>query len=168
MKLIEANVIYRDAFLDMAREYVKSKNPRESKYTKALSDFMGYIEKIERYKDIKNLPEGRAPGMEFWLLDDFGRILGTSRLRFYLVPQLENEGGHIGYDVRPSERNLGYGTEILRLTLEKAKARNITPILVTCDEDNVASIRVIEKNGGRLVGNAISEITGKSVLHYNF
>ena len=85
-----------------------------------------------------------------------------------VIAHLEREGGHVGYDIRPSERNRGYGTEILRLTLEEARVRNIVPILVTCDDDNIASIRVIEKNGGRLVGNAISEISGKRVLRYHF
>ena len=168
MKLIEANIDYRDAFLEVAREYIGVNDPREEKYSEVLSNFTGYIDKIKKYKDVKNLPEDRVPGTEFWLLDDMGRILGTSRLRFYLVPHLEKEGGHIGYDVRPSERNRGYGTEILRLTLDEAKARNIKPILVTCDEDNIASIRVIEKNDGKPVGNAISENSGKNVLHYHF
>ena len=93
MKLVEATVDYRDAFLDMEGEYVERNDPRASRYSTALSDFIGYIEKIEGQKSNDNLPEGRVPGTEFWLLDDSGRILGTSRLRFYLVPHLEREGG---------------------------------------------------------------------------
>jgi len=42
----------------------------------------------------------------------------------------------------------------------------LSRVLVTCDEDNLASRRVIEKNGGELASRGISERTGKPVLRY--
>ena len=59
-------------------------------------------------------------------------------------------GGHIGYDVRPSVRRRGYATLMLRLSLPVAHQLGIDPALITCDDTNVGSRRVIEANGGRL------------------
>lgn len=48
-------------------------------------------------------------------------------------------------------RRLGYATTMLRLSIQIAREKlSITRILVTCDDDNIGSIRTIEKNGGIL------------------
>ncbi len=62
------------------------------------------------------------------------------------------EGGHIGYCVRPGFRRRGYATEILRQAVIVARSIGIDRVLVTCDDDNAASIAVIESNGGKLDG----------------
>jgi predicted acetyltransferase len=60
-------------------------------------------------------------------------------------------GGHIGYVVVPDFRRMGYATTILHLAGEIAREKfGIHRILVTCDDDNIGSIRTIEKNGGIL------------------
>jgi predicted acetyltransferase len=60
-------------------------------------------------------------------------------------------GGHIGYVVVPEFRRQGYATTILRLALRIAyDSLGIQRVLVTCDDDNVGSIRTIENNGGVL------------------
>ncbi|WP_208919150.1 GNAT family N-acetyltransferase [Paenibacillus uliginis] len=59
-------------------------------------------------------------------------------------------GGHIGFVIRPSERSKGYGKLLLKELLDKAKEKQISEVLLTCDEDNAASRRIIESNGGRL------------------
>ena len=64
-------------------------------------------------------------------------------------PMPRHEGGHIGYDVRPSERGKGCGTRLLRLTLQKARELGLDDVLITADEANAASWKVIERNGGR-------------------
>src|SRR4029077_13863118 len=95
------------------------------------------------------LAPGRVPGSQFWLVSS-GRMLGCSRLRHWLTEELEYEGGHIGYDIRPSDRGRGLGTSLLRLTMDRAAALGIVKVRITCDATNRASIRVIEKNGGLL------------------
>ena len=69
--------------------------------------------------------------------------------------------GHIGYEIRPSKRRQGYDTKILRLGLEKARELDLHRVLVTCDEDNIGSKKIIEHNGG-MFENAI-EIEGDTV-----
>jgi predicted acetyltransferase len=63
---------------------------------------------------------------------------------------LRVEGGHIGYDTVPSFRGRGVVTEMLRQALPVARGLGLTAVLLTCDDTNAASIRVIERNGGSL------------------
>ena len=76
------------------------------------------------------------------------RIVGMIDLRHRLNDFLAEYGGHIGYSVRPEERRKGYAKAMLRMVLKEAKARGLQRVLITCDEDNVASARTIEANGG--------------------
>lgn len=107
------------------------------------------FEQFENSRKGIGLPEGYVPDTEFWLLDG-NRIIGTGRIRHGLTKNLLKFGGHIGYAIRPSEWNKGYGTIQLKLLLQEARKLGIKRILVTCDKDNVGSARVIEKNGGIL------------------
>ena len=77
-------------------------------------------------------------------------IVGQSSVRHKLTPALEQRGGNIGYYVKPSERRNGYGAHLLKLTLEKACALGLMRVLITCDADNVASAKIILRNGGKL------------------
>jgi predicted acetyltransferase len=97
-------------------------------------------------------PTGHVPDTHFWVVDDADpwRYLGSLSIRHRLTPPLLELGGHIGYSVRPSARRRGVATEALRLALPAASAIGIDPVLVTCDDDNVGSRRVIEANGGVL------------------
>ena len=80
-------------------------------------------------------------------------IVGQFRIRHYLNDALRTGGGHIGYFIKKEFRGKGYATEGLRLTLEEA--RKIIPedeIYLRVNLDNPASLRVMQKNGGRVVG----------------
>lgn len=118
------------------------------------------------------LRPGLVPQSVFWLVREDGQesgepvIVGASRLRHVLTQALEDVGGHIGYDVRPSERRKGYGTRLLALTLERARTAGLARVLLTCDTDNTASARIIEKNGGILSSRSVSPETGVMVSRY--
>ncbi len=94
-------------------------------------------------------PEGHVPCTTLWWVED-GRYLGRLAIRHRLNDFLRDVGGHIGYDVRPSARRQGHATAMLRAALPEALDLGIDLALVTCDEDNLASIRVIGAAGGRL------------------
>ena len=79
-----------------------------------------------------------------------GEIVGRVSVRFELNEYLLERGGHVGYGVAPAHRARGYATEILRQALVVLRAEGVERVLVTCDDENVASARVIEKNGGVL------------------
>jgi len=147
----------------MAMEWRASGDDR---YADALTSFADFLDRLEREGDESRLSERRVPSSHFWLLDGTGRVLACSRLRHRLVPQLEREGGHIGYDVRPSARRRGVGTRLLAYTLDEARTLGIERVLVTCDHDNHASARVIEKNGGVEIEPSVSDRTGQRVRRF--
>jgi len=93
------------------------------------------------------LPEGIVHSDYYWIVDDAG-FVGYLALRHTLTPLLLEEGGHIGFSVRQSRRGEGHATRALKLALPKAAALGLDRVLVTCDEDNEASRRTIERNGG--------------------
>ncbi|MFI5277198.1 MAG: GNAT family N-acetyltransferase [Ktedonobacterales bacterium] len=94
------------------------------------------------------------------------RVLGVAKLRHLLTPTLEDIGGHIGYNIRPSERGKGYGTLILALTLDCARELGLSRVLLTCDTDNIRSARVIMRNGGVLTSEGYSPLRGARVSRY--
>ncbi len=77
-----------------------------------------------------------------------GRIVGMIDLRHRLNDFLAEYGGHIGYSVCPDERRKGYAKAMLALALQEARKMGISSVLITCDDDNEASARTIESNGG--------------------
>lgn len=112
--------------------------------------FRDYLEVLADQQRGTNLPTNRVPAT--FLFAFVGeRIVGRVSIRHSLNEFLARIGGHIGYVVVPEFRRRGYATEILRQALHIAATKlGIRHALVTCDDDNVGSIRTIEKNGGRL------------------
>lgn len=87
----------------------------------------------------------------FWITDGDGadrELVGFLALRHSLNAWLLEEGGHIGYGVRPARRNRGHASRALRLALAEAAGLGLDRVLVTCDEDNVGSRTTIERCGG--------------------
>ncbi len=83
----------------------------------------------------------------------FGRestVVGIMDIRHELNDALKKKGGHIGFTIHPEHRGKGFATQALAWALKWCKNNDIAPLLLTCDEDNLASARVIEKNGGVL------------------
>ena len=75
--------------------------------------------------------------------------MGVIDLRHHIDhPILSVWGGHMGFTVRPSERGKGYATQMLRLNLLICRERRMEKVLITCNEQNLASARTIEANGG--------------------
>jgi len=97
------------------------------------------------------LSDDRVPCTFFWITDDHGdgpEVVGFLALRHRLNAWLLEEGGHIGYGVRPSRRSQGHATRALALAVTAAAGLGLERVLVTCDEDNVGSRRTIERCGG--------------------
>jgi predicted acetyltransferase len=91
------------------------------------------------------------------------KIVGRASIRHKLNDFLLREGGHIDYGVIPSERGKGYAKEMLRQALAYFGKLGVDRVLVTCDEDNVASCRVIESCGG-IFENRIKTDAGKPLI----
>ncbi|WP_217587535.1 GNAT family N-acetyltransferase [Lentibacillus saliphilus] len=96
-----------------------------------------------------NLEPQYVPQTIYWLYVD-GKPVGYGKLRHYLNQNLLQHGGHIGYVISPTNRGKGYAKILLKELLQKSKEKEIDRVLVTCDDSNMASRRVIESNNGQL------------------
>jgi len=106
--------------------------------------------------------------LRWWV--DGDTYLGRISLRFRSLretnPTFYAGHGDIGYDVAPAARGRGAGTAMLRAMLEVARDLGYPDVLITCDVDNVASRRVMEKAGGQFVDRY--DDAGEFVLRYVF
>ena len=154
--LVKLTPEYRPQMNDMMSEWLAAEQNfspyaiRRNDYR----DFEYYLEHLE----IKEEQDGRVPDSTFFCLDlDRNIFVGAVNIRHYLNEALLFSGGHIGDGVRPSQRNKGYATAMIRLALEECRKLGIPRVLMTCDKDNVASARTIIKNGGILENEIINE-----------
>jgi predicted acetyltransferase len=128
-------------------------------------DFDAFLRRLEGCSREVGV-DGFVPHSTFWLVRGGTEVVGVSNLRHALTPNLRREGGHIGYGIRPSARGQGLGNEILRLTLGRAVAIGLKEALITCDRENVASARVIIRNGGTLDSEGFIEERGVMLQRY--
>lgn len=147
LRLVEPASSYKAAILDAVAEMQASGEWDISPQAFA-ARFDQMLVEIAAAKDPTAAPPGALPFEDFWFMDDDSWI-GLLTLRFQLNEEFLHSGGHIGYVVRPSKRRSGYGTALLRLGLNKARERGLTRVLLTCNETNIGSRKIIEANGGQ-------------------
>ena len=110
-------------------------------------------------------PDHAVP-QTLWLLEDpSGSVFGAVAIRHYLNETNLLDGGHIAYGIAPAFRGQGLGTAALRLALHQAGQMGIRRALITCDEDNLASRRVIERCGG-VLENQTEDEDGVPIRRY--
>jgi predicted acetyltransferase len=103
----------------------------------------------------------RIPGLRRWLWADDSDAPGSELQRFIGVISLRwlpgnaplppHVLGHVGYAIVPWHAGRGHATAGLGATLPLARQQGLRFIELTTDPDNLASQRVITRNGGVLV-----------------
>ena len=103
-----------------------------------------WLEELKKRSCEDTVPKGLVPSSTYLAVREKDNyIVGMIDIRHYLNEFLKQFGGNIGYSVRKSERNKGYAKQMLKLALEKCKDLKMKKVLITCDEDNIASEKVI-------------------------
>lgn len=150
MELRRPTLDDRETVIEMMQEFETMNSAHDGGFWKG--DNFDYGEWIAGNADAEmglNIPQGWVPAVQFvGFVGD--KAVGFLNLRLRLSDHLLQEGGHIGYSVRPSERGKGYAKSMLGQGVRTAISKNISRILVTCRQDNPASRAVIVANGGRL------------------
>ena len=110
-----------------------------------------WFEELKKRSCEDTVPKGLVPSSTYLAVREKDNyIVGMIDIRHYLNEYLTQVGGHIGYGVRKTERNKGYAKQMLKLALEKCKELKIKKVLITCDEDNIASEKVILSANAKL------------------
>ena len=141
----------RESFLRMARGFAREGLGwwADERVNEIERDFEAYVRSLLDARE--NPPTGWVPHVEFWPIVDDGReVAGRIAIRLQLNDDLEKLGGHVGYDVAAPFRRRGIATRMLAEAIGRAGALGLDRVLVTCAENNVASYRAIERNGGAL------------------
>lgn len=167
MKLISPTVDLQSEFLSFYQDFVQNDAPNAEYYGQGSIDFPHYVKQLNEEEQGINLRDGYVPCSHYWLVDEACNILGVIRVRHNIDNEfLKLEAGHIGYDIAPSFRGLGHGKVMLKLALLKAKALGITKALITANEDNFASRKVIEANGGQFENIVKGKVFQTSLARY--
>jgi predicted acetyltransferase len=164
LRLVEPAPLYKAAILEAVAEMQAIGEWDISPHAFA-ARFDDMLREIATAKDPATAPPGVLPYEDFWLME--GDIwIGLLTLRSRLNEQFLQSGGHIGYVVRPSKRRCGYGTALLRLGLDKACERGLQRVLLTCNETNIGSRKIIETNGGQFENAVVVEGQEDQKLRY--
>lgn len=132
---------------------------------RAESSFKDFLKRLYERETEKIREKGLVPATLYFLVDDTNKIYGALDIRHELNEYLENFGGHIGYGIIPSERQKGYGKLQLNLGLRKAKELGLKKILITCDDCNTGSSKVIESCGG-IYQNTVCDTNNQKIRRY--
>ncbi len=127
-----------------------------------VSSYLAYLTLRAQSYDLKPT---HVRQLTYWLVRG-NDILGAARIRPVLTPQLAEWGGHISYDIRPSQRRKGYGTLVLELALERARNLRMRTVRLMCYQDNIASRKIIEANGGELVYDGPCALAGGAIFTF--
>lgn len=150
IELIETHTHLGYEVLDCVRDIEPNNGFLNNEFNIQDDQLEDFLKRLVNHAQGIDLPEGWVPYTTFWLFVD-QKPVGISRLRHSLNDYLRNVGGHIGYAIRRTERGKGWGTQILKHTLEKAEKFAFKEVLLTCDSNNVASSNIIISNGGVLL-----------------
>lgn len=168
ISLEKPNISHKVAYENMRHEWEKYENISDtSPWTLFVwNNFEEFLE-IVRNLEI-NPPEWRVKATLLFVMKD-GNIIGAVDIRHEIESSeyLKNFGGHIGYGILPTERGKWYITEALKLWLIEAKnlITDNSKVLIVCLENNIASARVIEKNGG-ILENRVTDNDGNIRRRY--
>ena len=147
--LTDPSECYQDSYLEALQEFQAEGRHLEIPLKEVVAHFGDFIQHLREQTDRAKIKPGRVPHWYFWLIDG-NDYIGRLTIRTEVNEHLLQMGGHIGYEIRPSLRRQGYDKLILKYGLERAKAFGLERVLLTCDEDNLGSRRIIESHGGML------------------
>lgn len=167
MELVVPSVEFESSFAHFYDDFAQHDVENSEYYQEGKSNFVHYVQRLNDEANGVNLREGYVPCSHFWLVNSDKAIIGAIRVRHNINNDfLTLEAGHIGYDIAPSYRSKGHGKYMLRLALRKAKELGIEQALITADDDNFASRKVIEANGGQLENVVMGKVFPNLLARY--
>lgn len=172
MKLVFPTPEYKEKAIEYIQEFYEYSSEINGsgaldRYLKE-STYEEWLVKVHKDIDIANIEKSRVPALTyFYVREDDDCIVGMINIRLALSDFLREEGGHIGYSVRPTERRKHYATDMLKAGVEVLNAIGIAEVFVSCDKENLASSGTIINNGGKLIKEKYSETFKEMIQMYS-
>ena len=116
-------------------------------------DYKKWLADQDDFSVGKNLPQGWIPFTTYFLYDN-GVPIGTGRIRHETSEYLQKVvgAGEIGYGISKNYRGKGYGNILFKEILKKCRDFGYEKITLFPHKDNEATIRIMLKNGGKVIG----------------
>lgn len=139
------------AWIDVCKDYADVHDPVLNTDHFALSDLSGK-ELLLRLLDVSSADEktGYVPAYKFSICLPTGEQIGVCDLRIGYV-RGTHFGGNIGYAIDAPYRGHHYAEKACRLLFALAFYHSMPYVIISCEENNVASYRTCERLGGRLL-----------------
>ncbi|UXA00376.1 GNAT family N-acetyltransferase [Vibrio splendidus] len=159
MDIVKADIAHSNAF----QHYVKACIDDGLEIYTGISDSSdAYLKRRIAYSKGESLPEGWTPASTYFCIES-EQIIGVIRVRHGTSEYIHDVIGHIGYETLPQARGRGIASHMLSWVQRHVL---IESAIITCDCDNVASQKVIEKCGGQFLNTFYSEQDQQEVLRY--
>ncbi len=165
MNLVRPSLEYQKSYIEALQEFLNESLHKEA-IEFEIEHFAEVVAHMDDAEQGKNLRTNEVPRSEFWLTDS-QRYLGKIQIRHKPKGRTPDIASHIYYEVRPSERGRGYGTQLLREGLKEAKKIGLHDVIITCDKDNFSSKKIIEANGGKFIEEIFMQDSDNSILKYH-
>lgn len=166
MKLVKPNEKYQKSYYELVNEAIENEDVQEmGNAYRENEEFSHLVKRLKDREKGKNISKRDVPATVYFIIEN-SEVVGTIDLRHVLNKNYFERLGHIAYYIKPSKRNKGIATKALGLALKKYEKEPIARILITSYEDNLASRKVIENNGGKLEKIVFDEISQKNICRY--
>lgn len=150
IELKKPNIDCKERVLAFKKEFLDNKEElRGTAFLETTEDFGEWLEILKANFNEETVKEGHVAASTYMVLTDENEIVGMVDIRHRLNERLEKFSGNISYSIAKKFRNQGYATQILKKALTVCEVYGIEDVLVTCDKENLAGIRTIEKNNGK-------------------
>lgn len=122
-------------------------------YQLSFEEYKKWLIKEDKFSRGEDLPEGWIPMTTYFLYIN-NIPVGYGRVRHTSSEYLEKVigAGNLGYGISKEYREKGYGNILFRELLTKCKDFGYNEIKLFPHKENVATIKIMLKNGGQIVG----------------
>ena len=135
------------------------------------STYEEWLLELEKRNDLEYLKKiNRCQSKTFFVVrENDNKIVGMINVRYNIPKKLLNTwASHIGYGIRPMERQKGYAKIALFLALLEEQKLGEENVLLECSIDNIGSNKTILALGGKLKKTKLDEYDNTMTNYYWF
>ena len=166
LALVIPSLQWAQEYQAMVGEVLEAGEGHFNNFPLALGDFAAFVAELEDEACGRNLPPDISAQQTYWTVRNGETIVGEIRLRPTIPEPFETQNGHIGYNIRPTERRKGCATRQLALVLAEARKCGLNRVMLPVQTGNIGSEHAIQKNGGYVNGQSVDSETGEIMLHH--